>query len=281
MGFYGSAGVHVIVDVAGWFTGEPVAADVGRAPNSFPPPNSPVIMISDSAFAGIRWSGAIGYLQGAAWDARLESCRRLIGVSCRGREGYAPPTAVSELSTVPAGAYRTLIVATGYNDWSGAFPFGVDAMIAQARAKGIERVIWLTYREQVGYVSPGGVSNQASFAANNRFLQSVMASGRFPELILADWNGYSRWRPAWLTADGVHLTAAGSTAGCDVRLAETGLPRASTVPAGHRWTDDPGWLVRRPGRHRSSGLTAQPVANFVSSGVGFDDTNSMTTSLPS
>ncbi len=210
VGFYGSAGVHVIVDVAGSFTGEPVAADVGRAPNPFPPPNSPVIMISDSAFAGIRWSGAMGYLQGAAWDARLESCRRLIGVSCRGREGYAPPTAVSELSTVPAGAYRTLIVATGYNDWWGAFPSGVDAMIAQARAKGIERVIWLTYREQVGYVSPGGVSNQASFAANNRFLHSVMASGRFPELILADWNGYSRWRPAWLTADGVHLTAQGA-----------------------------------------------------------------------
>ena len=210
VGFYGSSGVHVIVDVAGVFTGAPVAADAGIAPNSFPPPNSPVIMISDSAFAGIRWSGALAYLQGAAWDARLESCRRLIGVSCRGREGYAPRTAVSELSRVPAGAYRTLIVATGYNDWSGSFPWGVDAMMAQARAKGINRVIWLTYREQVGYVSPGGASNQASFAANNRYLRSVSAAGKFPELILADWNGYSRWRPSWLTADGVHLTATGA-----------------------------------------------------------------------
>ncbi len=210
VGFYASAGVHAIVDVAGWFTGSPVTATAGSAPNAFPPPNSPVIMISDSAFAGIRWTGALGYLQGAAWDTRLESCRRLIGVSCRGTEGYAPRTAVVELSRVPAGAYRTLVVAVGYNDWSGTFPQGVDAMMAQARAKGIDRVVWVTYREQVSFVSPGRASNQASFAANNRYLHSVLASGRYPELTLADWSGYSRWRPSWLTADGVHLTVAGA-----------------------------------------------------------------------
>jgi hypothetical protein len=210
VGFYASAGVHVIVDVAGWFAGAPVAATSGVAPNVFPPSNTPVIIISDSAFAGIRWNGALGSLQGAAWDARLESCRRLIGVSCRGREGYSPLTAEAEVSRVPAGAYRTLIVATGYNDWSGSFPWGVAAMIAQARAKGIDRVIWLTYRDQVGYVSPGGVSNSAAFALNNRYLHSVMAAGWYPELILADWNAYSRRHPSWLTADGVHLTVEGA-----------------------------------------------------------------------
>ncbi len=210
VGFYASAGVHAIVDVAGWFTGSPLTAAADIAPNRFPPPNSPVIMISDSAFAGIRWSGALGYLQGAAWDTRLESCRRLIGVSCRGTEGYVPRTAVVELSTVPAGAYRTLVVAVGYNDWSGQFPQGVEAMMAQARAKGIDRVVWVTYREKVAFVSPGGASNQASFAANNRYLQSLLESGRYPELTLADWNLYSRWRPSWLTADGVHFTAAGA-----------------------------------------------------------------------
>jgi hypothetical protein len=83
-------------------------------------------------------------------------------------------------------------------------------MIAQARAKGIDRVIWLTYRDQVGYVSPGGVSNSAAFALNNRYLHSVMAAGWYPELILADWNAYSRRHPSWLTADGVHLTVEGA-----------------------------------------------------------------------
>jgi len=209
-GFYASEGVHAIVDVAGWFTGSPVAASTDVAPNAFPPATSPVIVISDSAFAGIRWNGALGYLQGAAWDARLESCRRLVGPSCRGREGYAPPNAVVELSTVPQGAYRTLVVATGYNDWSGLFPLGVDSVIAQARAKGIDRVVWLRYREQVGYVSPGGVSNRASFAVNNRYLQSVVSSARYPEIVLADWDGYSRSRDSWLAPDGVHLVAAGA-----------------------------------------------------------------------
>jgi hypothetical protein len=207
---HASAGAHVIVDVAGSFTGTPVAATVAPPTNPFPRPDSPVLMISDSAFAGIRWAGALALLQGAVWDARLESCRRLIGVSCRGREGYAPPTAVAELSTVRAGAYRILVVATGYNDWSGLFPSGVDAVMSRARAKGIDRVVWLTYREKVGYVSPGGASNQATFAANNRHLLSVSASGRYPELILADWNSYSRWRPSWLASDGVHLTAEGA-----------------------------------------------------------------------
>jgi hypothetical protein len=207
--FYSYAGAHTIVDVAGWFTGAAAASTTPPPVNEFPAGDSDVLMISDSAFAGLRWTGAISLLQGAAWDARLESCRRLIGVSCRGRNGYAPPTAATELSTVPAGAHRVLFVATGYNDWSGLFPSGVEAVMSRARAKGIDRVVWLTYLEQVGYVSPGGVSNQATFAANNRHLVSVLASGRYPELIVADWNSYSRWRPSWLTADGVHLTATG------------------------------------------------------------------------
>ncbi len=204
------AGVHVLVDVAGWFTGVPAVAN-GPAPvNAVPSPDSPVVMISDSAFAGIRWNGALGWLQGAVWDARLESCRRLIGASCRGREGYAPLNAVTELSTTVPGANRALVVATGYNDWSGWFPLGVAAMLEQARAKGIDRVIWLTYRENVGYVSPSGASNAASFAVNNAHLRSLVASGRYPELILADWDGYSRSHPSWVTSDGVHLTATGA-----------------------------------------------------------------------
>jgi hypothetical protein len=204
------AGVHGLVDVAGWFTGDPAAASGPPPVNAPPLPHTPVVMISDSSFAGIRWGGALGSLQGALWDARLESCRRLVGASCRGREGYAPLNAVQELSTTVPGANRALVVATGYNDVAWTFPIGVDALIQQARAKGIDRVIWLTYRENAGYVSPGGISNSASFSANNAFLRSVAASGRYPELILADWDFYSRTRPSWLTSDGVHLTTAGA-----------------------------------------------------------------------
>lgn len=246
MAFSSYAGVHVLVDVAGWFTGAAAVADGPVPDNSPPPPDTPVVMISDSSFAGIRWSGELEYLQGARWDARLESCRRLIGRSCSGREGYAPPNAVDELATVTPGANRAMVVGTGYNDWLGSFPAGVDALVRQARAKGIDRVIWLTYRGNADYVGPGVSSNQVSFSRNNAHLVSAAMSGRYPELILADWNTYSRSRPDWFAADGVHLTAEGArqaatyvsrvVAHLDRRACPAGLG-GPTTPGG--WCADP------------------------------------------
>jgi hypothetical protein len=209
---YSFAGSHVLVDVAGWFTGTPVAAAEPPRSNSSPPETTEVIFISDSSLAGIRWNGALPFLQGAAFDNRLESCRRLFSTSCRGREGYAPLTAVDELATATPGRYRVAVIATGYNDWASLFPSSFDAVMSVARSKGIERVVWLTYRENVGYISPSGISNSDSFVANNRVLYAAMASGEYPELILADWHGYSFTRRDWLTADGVHLTVPGARA---------------------------------------------------------------------
>lgn len=208
--FYSYAGAHMAVDVAGWFTGQQAQASLPVPSNPFPPENKPVAFISDSAHAGIRWNGALGYLQGAAFDSRLESCRRLIGASCRGREGYAPRTAVSEIQTFPPYTNKTLVMAAGYNDWSGTFPLAVDAVMAAAREKGFERVVWMTYRENVGYVSPSAASNHASFARNNAHLHAVAHSGRYPDLVLADWHNYSLNSGAWFTADGVHLTVGGA-----------------------------------------------------------------------
>ncbi len=208
--FFSSAGAHMAVDVAGWFTGTPVAGNQPVPANPFPPENTPVVVISDSAHAGIRWNGALSSLQGAQFDARLESCRRLIGASCRGREGYAPLTAVEEIQRLPANQATTLMMLTGYNDWSGTFPMAVEAVMTAARAKGIERVVWLTYRENVGYVSPFGASNHESFAKHNAYLHTLPATGRYPDLVLADWHTYSLHRSAWFTSDGVHLTVAGA-----------------------------------------------------------------------
>jgi hypothetical protein len=43
-------------------------------------------------------------------------------------------------------------------------------------------------------------------------LRTLVASGRYPEVILADWNSYTATRSTWLTADGVHVTAVGAKA---------------------------------------------------------------------
>lgn len=204
-------GSHVVVDLAGWFTGAPTTATQPRPTNRPPPETSRVIMISDSAFAGIRWNGALGLLQGAWFDARLESCRRVIGASCRGREGYAPRNVIDEIRTLPFG-YDTAVIAAGYNDFAGLFPAGVDAVIAAARSKGIGRVVWVTHREGVGYSAPGGSAYGATFASHNRVLRAAVASGSYPELVLADWHTYTINRAWWLTADGVHLNSTGARA---------------------------------------------------------------------
>lgn len=208
--FWSHAGSHVIVDRLGWFTGG--AADAVAEPDRNPMPSAGgrVLFVSDSSFAGIRWNGALGWLQGADFDARLESCRRLIGVSCRGREGYAPPTALREVRSVVPGTVDVLVVGTGYNDSGTQFRNGFEQVMTAARAARIERVVWITYREPVTYRSPSQLSNAATFTANNRVLREALASGAWPELHLLDWDAHSWGMDRWVASDGVHFTVEGA-----------------------------------------------------------------------
>jgi hypothetical protein len=239
-------GADVVVDLAGWFAGAPVPATSPPLPNTPAPGTTPVIMVSDSAFAGIRWNGALGYLSGAAFDARLESCRRVIGVSCRGREGYAPPTALAEIESLPYGRYRVAIIATGYNDFASQFPIGVERVVLAARAKGIERVLWMNHRENVTYRSPGGISYAAVFRSHNEALRTAASSGRFPELILADWHSYTVNRSWWLTSDGVHLTASGARAAAEYTSRTLAALERRPCPALVGGPSTPGGWCARP-----------------------------------
>jgi hypothetical protein len=213
---YANRGAHVVVDLAGRFTGPPPASDgtsdlPGSTLNAMPSEGGRVLFVSDSAFAGIRWLGRLDWLQGATFRADLESCRRLIGASCRGREGYAPNTAIEAIASAP-GAYDTLVLTAGYNDWAANFPAAVDGVLAAARNKGIARIVWLTYRQDVSYVSPYGASWAGTFAANNNHLRAVVASGLAPEIEIAEWNTTTQGAPtSWFGSDRLHLTADGAT----------------------------------------------------------------------
>lgn len=204
------AGTHVVVDRLGWFTGGAEAATAAADRNPMPTSGGRVLFISDSSLAGIRWSGSLGYLTGASFDARLESCRRLSGASCRGREGYAPYTALTEVRSVAPGTVDVLVIGTGYNDHQSRFLEGFEQIMQAARIAGIDRVVWLTYREPVTYSSPSQLSNAITFAANNRTLRAASASGAWPELRLLDWNAHSAGRTGWMTSDGVHVTVTGA-----------------------------------------------------------------------
>ena len=200
---------HVVLDVVGWFTGTPVVAS-GPVPANDVPPLRRVVIIGDSAFAGIRWNGALGGLQGMVVDHRLESCRRLVAPSCRGREGYIPRTVVSELLAMPAaGAEDLLVVVAGYDDWYASFAGDFDLVVQTARSRGYHHIIWVTYRSDVGYRLPNG--SRSNYGEMNRILFEKAASGDVPDVRIWDYDADTATAPAgWFYGDGIHERPLGS-----------------------------------------------------------------------
>lgn len=200
---------HVVLDVTGWFTGEPEVA-IGPAPVNDPPPDRRVTIIGDSAMAGLRWNGAYGGLRGFSADPRLESCRRLVAPSCNGREGYNPLTAASQIDRLaPAGPEDVLVIATGYNDWHARFSSDFDEIYRRARTKGFHHIVWVDYRVDVGYRLPG-TNLRSNYELMNVELQAKVASGRYPEVRIWSLSTYTAGMGQWFTSDGVHQRGIGS-----------------------------------------------------------------------
>jgi hypothetical protein len=207
---YSLEATHLVVDVGGWFLGDPVATTTG-APSNRPPDDRRVTIISDSAMAGVRWNGALGGYQGFQAVAKLESCRRLVQSSCRGREGYAPRTAYSEIEALPpAGPEEMLVIAVGYNDWHARFSSDFDLVIDAARRKGFRHIAWVDYRSQVGYTLPGSGGTRSNYGEMNRILSEKLSSGAFPEVRRWRFDDYTSHSSGWFTYDGVHETRLGS-----------------------------------------------------------------------
>jgi hypothetical protein len=206
---------HQIIDITGWFTGTPLPA-TGSAPENRPPPDRRVVIIGDSAMAGLRWNGALGGLRGFVASPDLESCRRLVQSSCRGREGYAPPTVAAEIVALrPASREDILVIATGYNDWHARFSADFDVIVALARAKGYRHIAWIDYRSHVGYTLPSSGGSRSNYGEMNRVIDEKIASGAFPEVRRWRFDQYTAPSVGWFTGDGVHQTPLGSWAVAD------------------------------------------------------------------
>ncbi len=168
------------------------------------------MVLGDSAIAALRWVvGARSALRGTNFTLDLESCRRLIGTSCVGRELRRPSTAL-EAITYEGRGYHTLIIATGYNDWAANFTVAFDQIVAEARRLGILRIVWLTYRVDIAYVSPSGAGSDTSFRSNNLILAQKLATGEYPDVVVADFNAYTRPVSHWFVDDGLHFRQVGA-----------------------------------------------------------------------
>ena len=178
-------------------------------------PPQPVLIVGDSAIAAIRWvPGAATAVLGIDHTLDLESCRRLVAPSCRGREGRTPPTALEAIRAT-RGTYHTVVVATGYNDAAPGFEASFRAVVDQARAQGVERIVWFTLRENAAYVPPGAPDQQAMYPEMNTTLRRLVASGAYPDVVIADWHAYTTSRAHWFAADGVHYGPVGAWAAAD------------------------------------------------------------------
>lgn len=178
-------------------------------------PPEPVVVVGDSAISALRWvPNAASAVVGFPHTLDLESCRRLATPSCRGREGRVPSN-VYEALDAHSDNYYTLVVATGYNDAAGRFASSFERVVERARHYGYERIIWYTLRSDVDYVSPGSISNHQTFGYVNEMLRYLLSTGRYPDVMLADWGGYTADRPEWFATDGVHYRAIGTWAAAD------------------------------------------------------------------
>lgn len=242
---YSSNGTQLVVDVTGWFTGAPMATTTtAPAPNvPMPDTNRRVLLMGDSTLAGVRWyTNSRHALGGSSFVLDAESCRRLIGSSCRGREGRQPPNAINAVAAAD-GPIDVLVVMTGYNDWHTNFSTAFDQLVAAARAKGASRIVWMTYREGVTYSNPTGGGSQAEgYRIQNQIIRDKIASGAYPDVTLADWSSYTANRDDWFTGDGVHFTLAGAYGAADYISRTVASLYREPCPA--PWT--PGAAIQSP-----------------------------------
>lgn len=190
-------------------------ADAPTATATRVDPPRPVVVIGDSAIAALRWvPGADNAIIGFEHTLDLESCRRLLAPSCRGREGRTPPTLYEALG-FHRDSYDVLVVATGYNDGDWGYAAAFEAIVDRARSYGFRQIVWWSLRSDVDYVSPGSVGYHETFARSNAIVEQLLATGDYPEVVLADWGGYTADRAEWFVTDGVHYRAVGAWAAAD------------------------------------------------------------------
>ena len=189
-----------------------------RSPNSTPPvdpaPPGRALLVSDSAWLSFKLYGAMDSVQGFDHTLALASCRRRVSTSCTNYNGFVPITLYEELDNHPDG-YATLIVATGYNDSDRNFTEDIRNIATLARSHGYQRLVWLTLRSNVSYLSPDDTGFAEVFERSNAALRQIVEDGTYPELVIADWATFARDQHDWFSGDGIHLRTAGAYAAGD------------------------------------------------------------------
>jgi hypothetical protein len=194
-----------------------------------------VLLIGDSTLQAVERYEKLPVLLGmdAVYEAR--SCRLLAVPSC----GRNPaPNAVEVIDTAE-GTFDIVVVMAGYDQWYDTFADSFDQVVAHSRAKGAKRIVWLTYPEGVDYLLPNGTPGNESLVNINQIMRDLVASGAYPDVVIADWFNYSSALPTWFNKDDIHLSPTGATGVADYISRKVAfaaslacpMPREPGVPA--------------------------------------------------
>jgi hypothetical protein len=159
----------------------------------------PVTFVGDSVPASITHVPAARAQLRRGLRVRLDLrvCRRLVQPSCS-FQGSAPPTALQAVQAYGRALGKVLVVDVGYNEGAEGYRRGIDRVMRSALEQGARGVVWVTLRE-----------TRPVYHGTNLAIRS--AAGRWPQLVVADWNAYSSGKP-WFGDDGLHLTSTGARA---------------------------------------------------------------------
>jgi len=102
-------------------------------------------------------------------------------------------------------------VTGGQNEQPGWFRADVETIMLTARSLGYQRVAWILYRDDpYPGLSSLGRELFSRYRGMNDILRDEAASGRWPELVLLDYDGFTQPHPEWFISDGIHLTPQGA-----------------------------------------------------------------------
>lgn len=205
LAYYANAGADVVVDVTGYFLGDPVPATLPPAPNA--PARSRVLMVGDSTLASVPLY-AESQRAFIGFDAHVDAdnCRRLVRPSCRSPVTGRIPDTILEAVVAAPGTFDVVVVRAGYNDWNSDFPGEFDAVVRAARAKGAHTILWMSY---TAAWSPSQNALRA-YRENNVDLFRLVTLPQYADVVLADLDAYTRTAPESWTWDGAHLTEYGT-----------------------------------------------------------------------
>jgi hypothetical protein len=171
------------------------AALVAGAASTHSSSRTRVTVIGDSVMASFDYVPAARRYLGKGFDLHSDAvvCRRLVAASCV-FQGSKPSTVLELVSAEGRTLGPVVVINVGYNDWTAVYD--VDRVMRALTSARVRSVIWVTLRQTT-----------SNYAGNNNRIRA--AAHRWKQLVVADWNAYSRGK-AWFREDGLHLTPAGA-----------------------------------------------------------------------